>query len=402
MTATHTRTWDPAAALPYAAGTFDTMFTELRDHNPVWWYPETAGRPGFWVVTRYDDCAAVMKNSSVFSSERGNGLSTLLTGGDPAGGMMLPVTDGERHSALRKLMMRAFTPRFVNTMQERVRQDADRRIAAYLADGGQDFARDVSDMVPATVICDMFDIPESDRAELLELTGAAMSVASESDSATAANSAKGEILFYFADLIESRRGSDDETLLGLLTGQPVQDAHLTDDEIVLNCYSLLLAGDETSRLAISGAVQALATHESQWQRLLSGAVELDSAVEEVLRWTSPTVHAARTTTAAAVVGEQAVAAGELVSVWTASANRDERQFESPFEFDLGRTPNRHLAFAHGPHYCLGAFLARMEIGAVLGALRERVRAIEFRDDPQYLYSNFFNGYRTMPVALTPA
>lgn len=209
--------------------------------------------------------------------------------------MMLAVTDGERHSALRKLIMRAFTPRFIDTMRERVARDADDRVARYIDSGATDFARDISDLVPVTVICDMFEIPPGDRAELLELTGSALSADHESDAA-AGNSAKGELLFYFADLIESRRGRGDDSLLGLLTSETVQGRPLSDEEIMVNCYSLLLAYDETSRLAISGAVAALIEHESQWEALCSGAVSVDDAVEEVLRWTTPTAHAARTAT----------------------------------------------------------------------------------------------------------
>lgn len=394
-------TLDLTKAVPHATGEYESLWRTLRDEAPVWWHPPRENRPGFWVVSRYDDAAAVLRDSETFSSQSGNGLSTLLNGGDPAGGMMLAVTDGKRHAAIRQLVMRAFTPRRMREIEAKVAADADRRIESLIDQGEGDFAEYVADQVPLTAICDMFDIPDSDRSELLELTGSALSSRSATDDPDESFAAKNEILFYFSALVEDMQDAQNDSLLSLLIHGEVEGAPLTHQEVVLNCYSLLLAGDESSRLAINGAVKILADHPDQWRALKDGDTQVETAVDEILRWTTPTAHAGRTATEETSLADNKIRAGDVVSVWKVSANRDERRFNDPFTPDLGRSDNKHLSFAHGPHYCLGAFLSRMEIGAVVRSLRSRVSEIAVTGEPSPVYSNFFNGYRTMPVSLRP-
>jgi cytochrome P450 len=184
-----------------------------------------------------------------------------------------------------------------------------------------------------------------------------------------------------------------------VTASQVDGVPLDDDEIMLNCYSLILGGDETARLSMVGAVLALVEHPDQWRALKRGEAGLDNAVEEMLRWTTPALHSGRTATADTEIAGRTVRAGDIVTVWNSSANRDERVFDAPDALRLDRSPNKHVTFAHGPHFCLGAYLARAEIAAVLSGLRSRVNALERTGPAGPVYSNFLNGMVSLPLAL---
>jgi cytochrome P450 len=172
---------------------------------------------------------------------------------------------------------------------------------------------------------------------------------------------------------------------------------LSEDEIVFNCYALILGADESSRMSSIGAILALAEYPDQWRALKSGDVTVDSAVEEVLRWTTPAMHFGRRALVDVPVRDQVIKAGDIVTLWNSAANFDEDVFPDPETFDLARTPNRHIAFGHGPHFCIGAFLGRAHQSAVLEGLRELVAEIQIEGQPQRLYSNFVYGYSSLPV-----
>nr|BAX90002.1 Cytochrome P450 [Kibdelosporangium sp. AK-AA56] len=371
----------------------------LRQHRPVYWNPETGETPGFWVLSRYADVASVYRDSARFISEGGNVLETLLAGGDSAAGKMLAITDGPRHGDLRKLLMRAFSPRALVPIVASVRRTVNRLLRQALEQGTCDFAADVAAGIPLGAICDLLGVPDSDRAHVLALTSSALG--SEHADATAADAwtAKSEILLYFADLARQRRDTGHSDVISLLTTSEVDGVPLDDDEIMLNCYSLILGGDETARLSMVGAVLALLEHPDQWQALKRGEADLDRAVEEMLRWTTPALHSGRTATTDTEIAGQPVRAGDIVTVWNISANRDEQVFCDPTELRLDRTPNKHLTFAYGPHFCLGAYLARAEIAAVLSGLRELVADMTLAGPSRPIYSNFLNGMSTLPLTL---
>lgn len=384
----------------HAEADLTDVWRHLREHEPVRWNPASGSAPGFWVVTRHADVTAVYRDSALFTSQGGNVLETLLSGGDSAAGRMLAITDGPRHADLRKVLMRAFSPRALAPIVESVRRTVDRLLRAALERGSCDFATDVAAGIPLGAICDLLGVPDRDRDYVLSLTSSALG--SEHADASAADTwiAKNEILLYFADLARERRGTGHSDVISLLTASHVDGAALDDDEIMLNCYSLILGGDETARLAMIGAVQALLDHPDQWRALKQGDTAVDSAVEEMLRWTTPALHSGRTATADTQIAGTPVRAGDIVTVWNASANRDEAVFPSPGTLLLDRSPNKHLTFAYGPHFCLGAYLARAEIAAVLSALREHVSALERTGPPRPIYSTFLNGMSSLPIALT--
>jgi cytochrome P450 len=384
----HLANIDLADPRVHAEQDLSETWRRLRSDAPVHWHPATDRHDGFWVITRYADVAGVYRDSERFTSERGNVLDTLLDGGDRAAGKMAAITDGRRHADLRGIMLKAFSPRALGVVVDNVRSATNRLVAEALARGECDFASDVAAGIPLMAICDLLGVPQADRSRILTLTSSAL--ASDRGVPTAEDtwSARIEILHYFLP-----------DVLSLLAGSEVDGAPLTHDEIIYNCYSLIMGGDETTRFSMIGGVLALIENPAQWRALKDGTVSIESAVEEVLRWTTPTLHAGRTATEDVLLGGRFIEAGDIVTVWNASANRDERQFPDPDTFDLSRKPNKHLTFAYGPHFCLGAYLARVEIGAVLEALRDTATDIELTGPVRRVYSNFLSGLYSLPLAL---
>lgn len=392
-------TLDLADPRLHAEHELSAVWRHLREHEPVHRNPATDTAPGFWVVTRHADVTSVYRDSTTFTSEGGNVLETLLAGGDSASGRMLAITDGDRHRQLRRVLLSAFSPRALQPVVASVRRTVERLLSAAIDEGSCDFAADVAAGIPLGAICDLLGVPESDRAHVLSLTSSALG--SHDADGTAADTwiAKSEILLYFAGLARDRRDSGHADVIALLAGSRVDGLPLDDDEIMLNCYSLILGGDETARLSMVGAALALAEHPDQWRALKQGDAGIDTAVEEILRWTTPALHSGRTATADTEIAGRAIRAGDIVTVWNASANHDEAVFENPDALRLDRTPNKHITFAYGPHFCLGAYLARAEIGAVLEGLREQVVHLERTGPAKPVYSNFLNGLSSLPLAL---
>ncbi|WP_238324040.1 cytochrome P450 [Salinispora pacifica] len=373
-------------------------FRQMRVHQPVAWRQSVDG-PGFWLVSRHADVLTVCRESDSFVSTGGNVIDTLLNGGDTGAGRMLAVMDGPKHTSMRKLLWRSFTPGALTTYAERIRAATRELLRTALLAGTCDFARDVAAHIPLAAICDLLGVPAADRQFILQRTSKALGSEGAAHAPGAARLAKGELLLYFAKLARARRDEPADDLVTLLSTGLVEGDRLTDDEVVLNCYSLILGGDETTRLALIGAVQALIQHPDQWKALKTGEVSTASATEEVLRWTSPALHVGRTAVRDVELGGHKIHSGDAVVAWTASANFDEAEFDEPERFDLARQPNRHLSFAHGPHYCLGVHLARIEIAALLDGLRETVNVLEPAGPTQRVHSNFLSGLSSLPLRL---
>jgi cytochrome P450 len=384
-------------------GDLDGVWGWLRDERPVYWNPCGGGEvAGFWVVSRYADVVGVYRDPAAFTSERGNLLTALLAGGDSAGGRMVAVSDGPRHAAVRRLLARSLGPRTMRRLGAQVAAATQELVAGAVERGGVDFAADVAAHVPLATICDLLGVPAADRPFIQRQTSVALGSDTPTQSTAETWLARNEILLYFRELAGHRRAAPADDLVTALAVGRIDGAELTEDEVVLNCYSLILGGDETTRMSMAGAAQALATHPEQWRRLRSGDVDVPAAVEEVLRWTVPAMHAGRTATRDTELCGTAIRAGDIVTVWHVSANRDEREFPAPHRFDLGRAPNRHLSFGYGTHFCLGASLARIELAALLTALRTQVAGIELTGAPTRIWSTFLTGYTELPVRLVPA
>lgn len=382
------------------------IWRRLRQESPVHWNAPRGANPGFWALTRYDDIMAVYKDDEHFTSERGNVLATLLMGGDSAAGRMLAVTDGKRHRDLRNVMLKAFSPRALSYVAERVRENTRNRVLAGVELGSCDFAVDVAEKIPINTISDLLGVPEGDRDLLLDLTKTALSAeAADGDEEEAAEEslmARNEILLYFDDLVTERRARPREDVISTLVGSMIDGVPLSADDIVFNCYSLIIGGDETSRLTMIGLVPGMVTHPEQWAALKDGTATVRGAVEEVLRWVSPAMHFGRSAEKEIVIGGTRIAPGEIVTLWNSSANRDEAVFQDPDTLDLSRAPNKHASFGYGPHFCLGAYLGRTEIGAMLEALRDLVDEIHITAEPELVHSNLLSGITSLQVKLTPS
>ncbi|MEV8378894.1 cytochrome P450 [Kribbella sp. NPDC056861] len=385
---------DPATFVRHDARDY---WQQVRPEHPIYWHDSPDGLPGFWVVTRFSDIQSAYGNAKQLSSARGTVLDILLHGNDSAGGKMLAVTDRPRHQQLRNLMLRAFSPRVLGPVVERVEQRTRRLVADVTELGSFDFATEVAEHIPLTTICDLLSIPDGDRAELLKWNKLALSTDSEEADELDSLIARNDIVAYFMDLAKYRRDNPGDDVITMIATTQVDGELLSDEEVALNCYSLILGGDESSRMSAIGAVKALAENPGQWAALRAGAVSLEGAVEEVLRWVTPAMHFARTAVADLEIAGQPIRAGDIVSLWNTSANDDETVFSNPRDFDLARQPNKHLTFGHGPHFCVGAFLGRAELRALLSALAESVQTIELAGTPPRIYSNFLFGYSSLPT-----
>ncbi|OLR91937.1 cytochrome P450 [Actinokineospora bangkokensis] len=377
------------------------LWRRLREHDPVHWSAPTGTRPGFWSLTRHADVVAVYRDAERFTSEGGNVAATLLAGGDSAAGRMLAVTDGPRHRAIRALLLRSFSPRLLSAVVDRVRARTRALVEATL-DRDTDLAADLADHLPINTVGDLMDIPAADRPMLVDWNNRTLSRYGAWDTDLDEVLARNEILLYFGELAERRRSNPGDDVLSALTTGLVDGAPLSAEEVVFNCYSLILGADESSRMSAIGAGLALAAHPDQWAALRAGEVGLDTATDEVLRWVTPPMHFGRRALVDVELGGGVVRAGDAVLLWNSAANRDPAVFPDPERFDLGRAGNRHVAFGYGAHYCLGAFLGRAHVSSVLEAWREQASAIELTGEPRRLHSSFVHGWSSAPVRVSSA
>ncbi|MEU3448167.1 cytochrome P450 [Streptomyces thermolilacinus] len=376
------------------------LWRRFRTESPVHWHPADTPVPGFWAISRYADVVTLYRDNKRFTSEQGNVLATLLQGGDSASRKMLAVTDGPRHSEIRNVMLKSFSPRVLEPVVAGVHRRTRELVAQALERGELDFVTDVADHIPINTIGDLMDVPAADRDRLVEWNTQTLSRHSSEDSVLDEVVARNEILLYFSELAAERRRNPGDDVISALATATVDGEPLSEDEIVFNCYSLILGGDESSRMSSIGGLIAFCENPEEWRRLKDGEVTVESATEEVLRWTTPAMHFGRRALVDVPVRDQVIRAGDVITLWNSSANFDEDVFDDPYRFDIGRTPNKHVAFGHGPHFCLGAFLGRVHVNAMVDALRTMVSGIRLQGPPQRLYSNFVHGYSGLPVSLT--
>lgn len=398
----------------FAAGFPHDVFTRLRREAPVWFHPPTCHTPGgegFWVVSRHADVVAVASDAATFSSERGgarHGGGTLIED-LPAGfavGVLLNMMDDPRHQKLRRLATGTVSPRALAALEQELRARAIAIADAAVARGRCDFLVDVAAELPLQAVARLLGVPQADRHRLFAWANATLDYdgrdLGEIDARTQA--AHAAMFEYGASLIaEKRRAPGDDMLSavihGTITNPDGSNGPPSDLEALMFFNLLIAAGSETTRNSIAIGLLALIEHRDAWEDLARDPALMPSAVEEILRWASTTAYNRRTATRDAVLGGERIAAGDKVTLWWSSANRDEAVFPDPFRFDVRRHPNRHLAFGHGNHFCLGAVLARMEIRVVLEALLERVARCEVVGPVEWVRSNKHTGIRHLPLAL---
>jgi cytochrome P450 len=376
----------------------EALWARLRAEAPIHRVERDGG--AFWAVVTHAEILRVLRDSTRFTSERGMRLDDNPEATANAAGKMLIVSDPPRHGRIRRVVNSAFTPRVVARLEHNMRATAARVVEEALRDGGCDLV-EVASRLPASVICDMLGVPAEDWDFLVERTTVAFGPTDGRGETLAVAEAHAEILLYFEQLLARRRRDPGTDLISTLLAARIDDVPLTDEEILLNCDGLLSGGNETTRHTTAGGVLALAAAPEQWARLRREPELLGPAVQEMLRYTSPATHVMRTAVVPSRVGGQLIRPGERVAAWLASGNRDEAVFTDPRSFDVTRTPNPHLAFAPGTHYCLGASLATAELTAMIDEVLARVDRVEPAGPAVRTRSNLIRGYDSIPVTLVP-
>jgi cytochrome P450 len=398
MNAPPARTVDLLDPRSFARNDFHSTLAWLRAHDPVHRHPEPDG-PGFWAVTRHRDIVDVYAHHDVFSSRYGMRLGSNTQAVAAVSQRMLIVSDPPNHTQVKKVLQKAFGASELPAIEELVRRVVREVLDEAIERRAVDFI-DIAKQIPNHVVCALMGIPRADWEWIGDVTTEAF----EGDGDEDRSGAHGEIFLYFTDLLAQRRGGTGNDVVSQIARDPRPDGRLlSDEEVVFNCNGVLAGANETTRYSTAGGVLAFADHPDQWTRLrLGGSAGVPAAVEEILRWTTPGVHALRTVMKPATIGGVDVAPGDRVTLWNASANRDEDVFGEPDRFLVDRTPNRHITFGHGRHVCLGARLARIELAAFLEGFLRRVREVELTGTPYYNASNFTWGLRSLPVRLLPA
>ncbi|MEU1626347.1 cytochrome P450 [Streptomyces sp. NPDC020096] len=382
----------------YRSGNPFALWRWMRENEPVVWH-EPGVFPGFWSLTRFDEVKEVLRDAETFSSSSGILLRPLAQGEDPGSNRTLALSDPPRHTVLRGAIAGWFAPRNLRLLTDSLNCAAHSIVRAAVRASQIDFVTDVAAKLPLEVVCTFLGIPDEDRPSIVEWSTDAFCAGTAEERSIAHL----QILDYFGDLVDRRRAEPGEDLVSVLAGVRFEGGYLPLDEVVLNCDNLLVGGTENVRLAMSGGMLALLDRPDQWALLRDGFDDVvDTAVEEILRWTSSATHILRRARRDVVLGGQRIRRGDLVVCWLTSANRDPAQFTDPDVFDVRRTPNRHLALGAGPHYCVGTQLAKLEIRAVLREFFAQVGQVVADGDPEYLDSIVVNGLRRLPLRLTAA
>lgn len=380
-------------------------FASLRRDAPVFWHEEADG-PGFWCVTDYEDVVTVNRDNQLFSSSRGAVFMWDLPEADlEQQRLMMLNMDPPMHTRYRRLVNKGFTPRMVSELETKARERARAILDKVTPRGECDFVVDVAAELPLQVIADVLGVPQEDRHKMFDWSNRMVGSDDPEYGVTEeeAQLASMELFAYAAKLAGEKRGEAGQDLISILSEAEVDGERLTQLEIDLFFMLLTVAGNETTRNQVSHGLLALLEHPDQLERLRANRELLPGAVEEMLRWASPVMHFRRTATEDLTLGGQAIAAGDKIVIWYASANRDEKVFDDPMRFDIERSPNEHVAFGGGgPHFCLGANLARMEIRVLFEELLDRWSHLELAGEPTRLRSNFINGIKHIPLRFTAA
>jgi len=388
----------------FLAGWPHEAFALLRAQAPVYWHEEANG-PGFWVVSKYHDVLAVQLDAKTFSSARGGTLIREFDGEErEAVRSQLINMDAPRHTRFRRLVNMGFSPKMTNRLVPHIRDMAGRIIDAVAARGECDFVAEIAAELPLQVIAEMIGIPLADRHLIFKWSNDMIGFDDPEYGGAGAEVGKiasMQMYMYANELAVERKKSPRDDVVSVLMAAEVDGEKLTEVEFDSFFLLLAVAGNETTRNLISGGMLALMQHPDERRRLLADPSLMPTAVEEMLRWVSPVMYFRRTATRDAELRGQAIREGDKLTVWYGSANRDEEVFPHADRFDVGRTPNDHLAFGIGHHFCLGANLARLEIQIMFEELLRRLPDIELAGPVERLRSNFINGIKRMPVRFTP-
>ncbi len=397
----------------------EAAFKALRQERPLAWMPapkiempsaiELPELTGYYAVTRHADVLEASRQPELFCS--GKGATSQLDMPEPFlefFGSMINMDD-PRHARLRRIVSTAFTPKMIKTFEDQVQVAADRIVDEVIDKGEADFVTEIAARLPLKIICDMMGVPESDYDFVFNKSNVILGatdpeyVPEGGDIAVALLSAGAELSQLVTELGQQRMKEPTDDLTSALVNANVEGEHLNESELASFFILLVVAGNETTRNAISHGMRLLTDHPDQraaWMTDFEGVAA--TAVEEIVRVASPVIFMRRTATRDATLGGRPVNEGDKLILYYWSANRDENVFDNPFRFDVRRDPNPHVGFGGpGPHFCLGAHLARREITVMFRELFKRIPDIEVSGEPSRLLSGFINGIKHLPVTFTP-
>jgi cytochrome P450 len=391
-------------------------FALLRREAPVWWYDWPHGQ-GFWCVTRHADVVAVSRDTTTFTSEMGANLEDLDEEQRAARQSMLE-TDPPRHARLRGLVGPPFTPRAVKAYEVALRELTAAVLDRALPLGEFDFIEEIAKQLPIRVLARLLGAPDSDTEPLIAW-GDRMIGNTDPELADVLHDspeseryrmlpfrspAALELFEYGHRLAAERRSDPQDDLISKLVHAEIEGERLTEREFDTMFLILVVAGNETTRQAIAHGMLALVEHPEEWRRLRDDpGLVWTAGAEEILRWSSPVLHFRRTATRDVELGGQTIREGDKLVIWYVSANFDEQVFEEPLRLDVGRRPNPHVTFGGGgPHYCLGAHLAKLEVQVMFDMLLPRIAQLELTAPPQRMRTNFTNALKRMPVRVKEA
>ena len=386
-------------------------FDHLRHEHPVFWHPERDPNSGFWAVTRYDDLTAIHMDWQTYSSELGAVSLEELDDEQLEIRKSMLETDPPRHTQLRAICSKRFSARGVGKYEDWIREVARGVLDDALPKGEFDFVPEISRDLPIRFLCSIFTVPQEDAPQLISW-GDQMIANQDPDLSRAVidredteayrllpfRSPAAYEVFDYADRQRDQRIADPEDdVIGALT--VAQSEGVLNEQEFHNYFGvLMIAGNETTRHTISHGMLALMEHPEQLKLLQEEPERISRATEEILRWATPVHHFRRTATEDVELRGQLIKRGDKVVTWYASANRDEELFPDPYTFDVTRTPNDHVTFGPGgPHFCLGAHLARLETKILFQELLPRLKSIELAGPVERIRSNFVNGIKRMPV-----
>jgi methyl-branched lipid omega-hydroxylase len=393
-------------------------FLTLREEDPIRFFEEPIVSelmppgPGYYALTRHADVVEASRNPALFCSGQGTNIPDLPPDFLEFLGSIINMDD-PRHARLRRIVSRGFTPRQLDAMKGDVEATAAGLLDEVIERGEGDFVTDIAAILPLRIIVDLLGIPRSHETFIFDRTNVILGLGdpeyvpdqTEAGITAALLQAAQDLSLLITELGEDRQKNPRDDLTTALVTAEVDGESLTPGELASFFVLLVVAGNETTRNAIAHGLLALTEHPDQRDRWAADFDALaPTAVEEIVRWATPVIHFRRTVTQdGARIGDREFSEGDKVVLWYASANRDPAVFDDPFRFDLGRTPNDHVGFGGpGPHFCLGAHLARREITVMFRELLRRVPDIRAVGEPARLRSSFINGIKHLPAEWTPA
>jgi cytochrome P450 len=396
----------------FAKGDIHSLFKRMRAEDPVHW-TEGLLRHKFWSLFKHEDAYTIYRGATeIFANRPTVGLPSSVdmetgsSSGQSGSNKMLVSSDGEFHKGLRKAFSPLFLPRAIKQFETSGRRLVTEILDEILPRGRCEFVTEVATRLPMVIICEMMKIPRADWGLMYDLVNQAMGAEDPeykvgSSAAATRNNAWAQAISHLTELALERRGGDGADLLSLIANAQVMGRLLERDEVGYNAFMFVIGGLDTTRNAITGAMLEFIRDPAQLRRLRDIPSLMPTAVEEILRWTSPITHSRRTAVRDTEIRGRKIRKGDWVVVWNASANRDEEVYSDPDRFDVARTPNEHFAFAYGEHFCIGAHLARLEIRLIFEDIMARMPDMELDGEVERLASNVLAGIKRMPIRFTP-